>query len=283
MPHNTTRGQWMTNKILQGFFGAPIESLCEISLADVYFQHQRGKFISLYALVLAGSSFTAPIFAGLIADRFGWAWVLYGSAILCAVVLILLWLFMEETNYTRSPMLANDAQQSSPQTCADSKSPQTTAMSSKLPTNGTCTPGLSVAMDTSNLREFSRRILLPLKFFAFPTVLVAGMAYGSHLIWFNVLNATTSLVLSGDPYKFPVWAVGVAYFSPLCGAILATGYTGVFGDWFVIKAAQRNRGIMEPEHRLQMLLPAYILLPIGLALWGVGKIADFRKLQCGYS
>ena len=28
-------GQWIANKILQGFFGAPIESLCEISVTDI--------------------------------------------------------------------------------------------------------------------------------------------------------------------------------------------------------------------------------------------------------
>lgn len=30
-----TNGHWIANKILQGFFGSPIESLCEISVADL--------------------------------------------------------------------------------------------------------------------------------------------------------------------------------------------------------------------------------------------------------
>jgi len=34
-PHATTNGQWIANKVIQGVFGAPIESLCEISIADV--------------------------------------------------------------------------------------------------------------------------------------------------------------------------------------------------------------------------------------------------------
>jgi hypothetical protein len=34
-PYCTTSGQWYANKILQGFFGAPIESLCEISVNDL--------------------------------------------------------------------------------------------------------------------------------------------------------------------------------------------------------------------------------------------------------
>ncbi|KAK3676857.1 hypothetical protein LTR78_003061 [Recurvomyces mirabilis] len=53
---------------MSGFFGAPIESLCEISVTDIYFQHERGTYIALYALLLAGSNFLAPILAGFIAD-----------------------------------------------------------------------------------------------------------------------------------------------------------------------------------------------------------------------
>ncbi|KAK3077491.1 hypothetical protein LTS18_010113 [Coniosporium uncinatum] len=34
-PYTRSNGQWIANKILQGFFGAPIESLCEISITDI--------------------------------------------------------------------------------------------------------------------------------------------------------------------------------------------------------------------------------------------------------
>lgn len=34
-PWATGKGTWIASKILQGFFGAPIESLCEISITDI--------------------------------------------------------------------------------------------------------------------------------------------------------------------------------------------------------------------------------------------------------
>ena len=37
-PHAKTNGQWIANKVIQGFFGAPIESLCEMSVSDVVSQ-----------------------------------------------------------------------------------------------------------------------------------------------------------------------------------------------------------------------------------------------------
>ena len=35
VPYTNTNGQWIASKLLQVFFGAPIESLCEISIADI--------------------------------------------------------------------------------------------------------------------------------------------------------------------------------------------------------------------------------------------------------
>ena len=35
VPYTTTNGQWIASKLLQGFFGAPVESLCEISVTDI--------------------------------------------------------------------------------------------------------------------------------------------------------------------------------------------------------------------------------------------------------
>jgi MFS family permease len=86
-PYTTTNGQWIANKIIQGFVGAPIESLCEISVTDIYFTHERGRYIGLYALLLAGSNFFAPIIAGFINDSMGWRWVL-----VCSNTNVRLWL-----------------------------------------------------------------------------------------------------------------------------------------------------------------------------------------------
>ena len=35
VPYTNTNGQWIVSKLLQGFFGAPVESLCEISVTDI--------------------------------------------------------------------------------------------------------------------------------------------------------------------------------------------------------------------------------------------------------
>lgn len=34
-PHVRTNGEWIATKILQGFFGAPLESIAEVTVTDV--------------------------------------------------------------------------------------------------------------------------------------------------------------------------------------------------------------------------------------------------------
>ena len=60
----------------------------------------------------------------------------------------------------------------------------------------------------------------PLIFLSFPVILYAGFCYGSNLIWFNVLNGTTSLILSKQPFGFSSSMVGLSYISPLIGSTI---------------------------------------------------------------
>lgn len=101
-PYTKTSGQYLATKILQGFFGSPIESLVEQVVADIWFQHERGLVTGLYAFSLVGSSYFAPIIAGFIAQGQGWQWILFWCAIFLAVGFVYLFLFMEETNYGMS-------------------------------------------------------------------------------------------------------------------------------------------------------------------------------------
>lgn len=59
-------------------------------------------------------------------------------------------------------------------------------------------------------------------FLTFPVIFYAGFSYGSNIVWFNVLNGTTSLILSRKPYDFASSTVGLAYLAPFTG--MTIGY-----------------------------------------------------------
>lgn len=54
-PHVRSNGEWIATKILQGIFGAPIESLAEITVSDVV-SHYSHKVTAYDRLIVGRSS-----------------------------------------------------------------------------------------------------------------------------------------------------------------------------------------------------------------------------------
>jgi MFS family permease len=75
-PFTRTSGEWLASKSIQGFFAAPSNTLCVVSITDIYYQHEHGTFMALYAFMIGASNFIAPIYAGFIEHYNDWRWVL---------------------------------------------------------------------------------------------------------------------------------------------------------------------------------------------------------------
>ncbi|KAI7369184.1 MFS general substrate transporter [Hortaea werneckii] len=281
-PYAASNGQWIAKNVLGGFFSAPIEALPEVSVSDVFFAHERGTFMGVYAFVLAGSNFFAPIICGFINDTLGYQWVFYIPAIFLAFAFVFLFFFLEETNYDRHALVEakNDAP-SRHETPEASPASEKTTVANESPDNSSAEVGTVLHRQKTYLQKLSLkdrrrpqrmpyRCMLSLRLLSWPVIFYAGFSYGSYLIWFNVLNGTASLILGGAPYNFSSSMVGLSYLSCLLGVIAAAVYTGYFSDWMALKLARRNNGIFEPEHRLWGFALPTLVLPASLILWGVG-------------
>lgn len=249
--------------------------------------------MGVYSFMLAGSNFFAPIICGFINDGQGYKWVFYWPAIFCACSFIFLFFFMEETNYDRksvgiiedvSPTHSSEQLDVEKDIAADNSTsagkgkettiaPTTTQESSTSPElygkEKTFWQKMSV-IDASRPQRMPYRVILSLRLVSWPVVFYAGFSYGSYLIWFNVLNATASILLGGAPYNFKASMVGLSYVSCMIGVAAASYFTGFFSDWLTIRLARRNKGVMEPEQRLWLFAVTTIVLPASLILWGVG-------------
>ncbi|CAI6091727.1 unnamed protein product [Clonostachys chloroleuca] len=273
----TSNGQWIAKCILQGFFIAPIEALPEIAITDIYFTHERGTYMGFYTFALAGSNYFTPIICGFIAQYQGWQWVFYWPAIFLAFVFVFLLLFMEETNYNRPVMPSATIQLATQVTeqAADKKT-DLNAESSSQAENGEVHSMPKTFLQKMSLwqplpgQSMVRHAARSLKFLSWPVIFYAGFSYGSYLIWFNVLNATSSIILSGDPYNFGASMVGLSYLSCCIGVLVGAIFSGRLSDWLTIKLARRNNGVMEAEHRLWPFAICVIVVPASLILWGVG-------------
>ncbi|RDK44262.1 MFS general substrate transporter [Aspergillus phoenicis ATCC 13157] len=236
-PYIHTNGQWIARSILSGFFTAPIEALPEVTVTDVltvqYFTHERGTYMALYAFFLAGSNYFAPVICGFIAEYQGWQWVFYWPSIFCAFAIVVLFFFMEETNYVRekAPVAEVTSTEASSRTSEQGdkeKRPADVAQQSDtecgvMYQRKTYLQKLSLVGPRLPRNNMFRRFYHTLYYLSWPVVFYAGSLF-----------------------------------------------TGRFSDWLTVRLARRNNGVMEAEQRLWPFAICLILVPGSLLLWGVG-------------
>lgn len=245
-----------------------------------------------YAWFLASSNFFSPVITGFINDGIGYKWCFFIQAIFCGVISIFLFFFLEETNYdrktvgvvagTRSPPQseaeaqvdgkshAGPAQEKNTSTAADR--PESPAEETSIPYARKTYRQKLALWDKPRPFMMHWRAWQILKLLSWPVVFYAGFSYGTYLVWFNILNATASIVLGGAPYHFRPAVVGLSYLACILGTTAAALLTGPCSDWFVIRRARRrgSGGVLEPEQRLWLFAGAAVVLPAGSILWGVG-------------
>ncbi|OAQ78320.1 MFS transporter [Purpureocillium lilacinum] len=300
-PYARGKGQWIARNIVMGFVAAPVEALPAASITDICFTHERGAFMGWYSWALASSNYVAPIIAGFINDGMGYQWPFYFVGMFAGASLVFLFLFLEETNYDRKSVGVVYTE-GRPATTAYEKHTvaeegekggtadklrqsefadvESTVDGSSVPHVRGVPAGLTGTEKSFwqklSLLDVPRRFMMfsrawqVLKLLSWPVVLYSGFSYGCYLVWFNILTATNSVILSDAPYHFAPSVVGLTYIACMIGAIIGAAYSGPVSDWFVIRMARRNHGVFEPEQRLWLFTVTTILVPASLLLWGVG-------------
>jgi MFS family permease len=191
-----------------------------------------------YAWILATSNYFAPVICGFINDSMGYKWPFYFMAIFSAACFVFLFFFLEETNYVRQTVgviYAEGAQQSSdektsPSTAAAAGNESEEAAfprgSSSNGGNATLQGNKKTYWQKLSLIDKPRPFLMHrrawqiLRLIAWPVVFYSGFSYGTYLIWFNILNATSSIVLGGAPYNFKPSIVGLSYLACMVGVVI---------------------------------------------------------------
>ncbi|EME43948.1 hypothetical protein DOTSEDRAFT_88253 [Dothistroma septosporum NZE10] len=291
--HSSSAGEWYAHRVIIGMVCAPIEALPEISIADLFFAHNRGTWMSTYVLVLFESNFIAPLIAGWFDDAFGWRWTMYFGSFIAAVACLVLFVGMEETMYFRHTAEGFEAASGGEGPAASTRKNESSTVFDLADGSdpSAVSDGGHTAIDDTVAKRSSWRKLLPFRLdherpsitqvlwmmwrplpiiVRFPNIAFAGFIYGINLSWYNVLNGTTSPVLSASPYNWSAALVGCIYVGPMIGAVAGCAWGGLVADRLAIYLARRNGGIREPEERLWPLAVAGIFTTAGLITWGVG-------------
>lgn len=90
-------------RIVQGIAVSPVECLPSATVAEIFFLHERAYRLGIYTLLLLGGKNLVPLVSAAIIQSMGWRWVFWMVAIIVGFCAIMLFLFVPETFWDRTP------------------------------------------------------------------------------------------------------------------------------------------------------------------------------------
>ncbi|SZF00090.1 unnamed protein product [Blumeria hordei] len=291
---NTQDAIW--NQLLVGVSESTAEANVQLSLSEVWFEHQRGTVLGMYVLATSIGTFLGPLISSYVAENLGWRWVALTSVIISSITLVVFLFGLEETlfegNYpSRRASNAHTAR-------LPSSSGRKTRSNTKVSPTGNSQQSLQVSGHYSQeeFRPFLQRIRLirrapilvgtgmkqyfslllhSLRVLTFPAVLYSGIQWGAQDAWLTFYLTLEEGSWMQSPRNYSTSQSGLMNIPTLIGAIIGCFWGGYLSDRLVLHVAKRRQNIAEAEDRLWMMLPCIILSPVGLLIFGMGTAKNW--------
>ncbi|KAH8171873.1 major facilitator superfamily protein [Sarocladium implicatum] len=90
-------------RVFQGMAVSPVECLPSATIAEIFFLHERAYRIGIYTLLLLGGKNLVPLVSAAVIGAFGWRWPFWIVAMIGGLGFGLLFLFVPETFWDRTP------------------------------------------------------------------------------------------------------------------------------------------------------------------------------------
>ncbi|KAI0486452.1 major facilitator superfamily domain-containing protein [Xylaria cf. heliscus] len=259
--------RFLIGRILLGFGSGAAETLAPITIADIFFLHERGAIMALYTSFLSIGVAFGILIDGLIVINNSWRVIYEVASALVALVFLLAFFTFPETAFIRDEQPAFAAHASRKQ---DTEKLDTVVQpSAPTPERRSYLQNLRVFWGTLTEESLIKMFFRPLGLIILPSVLWAALVQ-SVTIGFVVAVTSNVAVAYSAAYDFEAWQVGLAFISAIAGSLIgipAGGQLGdVVADWFT----RRNGGIRSPEMRLPAMCISLITTPLSLILYGVG-------------
>lgn len=293
-------GGYIGYSIVVGIAVGPIDSLIEVSITDIFFLHQHGKYMGLYALPLGLGSAFGPLIAGYVSENLNYLWCGYLIIIICGALLVIELFLLEESAYTREDESEDDEKLmkvalSNTSNCniehnSSNENSQLNEKNNivinslleeeslgKHNSNTNSRSNIKPKTFIQRLKLFSIReekfsllsIVNNLMVLRYPAVMWCSLAYGMQICWLSLITVTESEFFQAPPYNFSNDSVGLLYLAMVIGTFIGSIYVS-YSDIVQLYWTKKNNGIFEPEFRLTML-PFLIICNVGgLFMYGLG-------------
>jgi len=253
-------------------FAGICESVAVMVIDDIFFLHERGAKLAYYTASLCLGSI-APVPAGYILDAPGhtfknWYYVL----VACSATLLIVGFFaFTETYFDREAyQSAAPVHTGAGIDYADKEDvgQNEIAMPSSIPKRSYVSQ-LKVWGNGNPNASFFVSLGRSFSYLAYPAVVWTIIAYGIFIGTGALFIAYTfPTYITGPPNNWPEAQSGLIAAAACVGVIFFLP-VGWISDKISARLTLRNGGIREPEMRLWTLLPAVILCPGGLLIYGL--------------
>ncbi|OQD77089.1 hypothetical protein PENDEC_c003G04315 [Penicillium decumbens] len=258
----------MIARIFHGFGSGVCESLPVQLVNDIFYIHERGKKLGYYTLCLCLGS-TGPLYAGyMLAEGYSWRLFFYVETAFAAALLILAFLFVEESTYHRpgqsSHSLAVDPTDEKDKQPAHLEDVSSVSVPRRKSFLSTLKPWSAIDPEP----EFFMTIARSFTYFLAPAVFWVITTYGLYIgLGALAFNYTFPLKITEPPYNWSETNSGLIAVASFIGYLAALPFTSI-SDRLAAYRTKRNNGIREAEMRLPALFPALLLAPAGLVVYG---------------
>ena len=250
-----TKEQLMLFRFLSGVGGSAPLAIGAGMLSDIWQPEQRGRSISIYSLGPLLGPALGPVAGGFIAENTTWRWGFWSVSIADAIVLATGLIFLRETY---PPTLLGDK-----------------ALRLRKETGNPDLRSPYEKPDQTVTQVFSHAFVRPLILFTTEPIVQILAVFMLYLYGLMYLVVTTFSTLWREHYHESLSITGLNYISLSIGFIAAAQIGAPLNDRIYkrlkeghagLRSAERNTGF--PEYRIPLMVPASLLVPVGLVWYG---------------
>ncbi|KAH7367122.1 major facilitator superfamily domain-containing protein [Plectosphaerella cucumerina] len=244
-------------RALKGFFITSAQTISIAFIRDMFFFHERARKIGLWAVLYIASPFWGPLVGNFVlGGTHRWEDVFWTCVGVCALDMVLIVAFLDETWYNRDIPSADQPRRGSG------------FMARMSRVVGIWELKHHKTYYRTFVQSYKRFIVTLMK----PVIFVVLVAYLVFFMWAIGINITTA-ILFGTPREFGGYGysfngVGYLYFSPIVGVLLGEIFGHYFNDWLAQRYVRRHGGVFEPEARLSMIYVSAVPMIVGLVVLG---------------
>ncbi|KAF2841196.1 MFS general substrate transporter [Patellaria atrata CBS 101060] len=269
----TTYETLMVARVFHCFGSGVCEALPVQLVNDIFFIHERGKRLGYYTVCLCLGA-TGPLYAGyMLAGGYSWRLYFYVVFAFACALTILAFFFVEETSYDRQAMKARLGVSDSP-VRGDASSIEKEGNTAvyheiEVPVRKSFVSTLKPWSPIVKEASFFGTMLRSFTYFFVPSVFWVIVTYGIYIgLGALAFNFTFPIKIVAPPYNWSQTNSGLIAVANAAGYLLAVPFTSS-SDRVAAHYTKKNNMIREAEMRLIVLLPAMLIAPAGLIVYGL--------------